>query len=119
MTSIQLLLTLATVVALAAGQVLFKLAARGFAQFGWSVGAVLGNIHLWLALVVYGGATLVWIYVLTMVPLKLAYPFVALSFVVVPLLAHSLLHEPLHWQQMAGAAIIVLGVWVSSLGAAL
>ena len=87
MTPFSLAAIIGTVFMLAVGQVLFKFAANGIdiAQKGF-VGAVLLNKWLIVALVVYFVATVLWLLVLRKVPLKLAYPFVALAFIFVPVL---------------------------------
>jgi drug/metabolite transporter (DMT)-like permease len=103
-----------TVAALAVGQVLFKLAATAM-RSGTNWQQWLFNRHLILALFVYAAATGLWIALLREVPLSVAYPFAALAFVFVPVLAHFTLAEPLRWQTMLGAAIIFAGVWVSGL----
>jgi drug/metabolite transporter (DMT)-like permease len=108
------LLLVLTVAALAVGQVLFKLAATSM-KAGQSWQQWVFNAHLVLALVVYAGATVAWVALLRVVPLSAAYPFVALAFFFVPVLAHFTLGEPVRWQMMAGAAIIFVGVWVSGL----
>jgi drug/metabolite transporter (DMT)-like permease len=108
-----LALTLACVIAISAGQILFKLAARaadGAAGFPWS----LFNGYLLMALVVYGAATLLWVWVLKTLPLNVAYPFMGLAFVIVPLLGAWLLNEPLDWRHLAGGVIIAVGVAVAS-----
>jgi undecaprenyl phosphate-alpha-L-ara4N flippase subunit ArnE len=109
----QILLTVLTVLSMAGGQILFKLAARDMAQGDGLVTQVLLNGWLWTALAVYAAATAFWVLLLRQLPLNLAYPFVALAFVIVPLLSHWLLGEPLRWQNLAGAALIIAGVWVS------
>lgn len=68
-----------------------------------------------LALSIYAIATLMWIIVLRTTPLRVAYPFIALGFVIVPVLSHYLLGESLSWKTFAGAFLIGLGVWVSVL----
>ena len=102
-----------TVLGLSVGQILFKLAARDMREDEPLVQQVLLNTWLYVALVVYGLATIVWIALLRQVPLQLAYPFVALAFFFVPILAHWILDETLRWQSFAGAALILAGVWVS------
>jgi drug/metabolite transporter (DMT)-like permease len=108
------LLLVLTVAALSIGQVLFKLAAGGM-RAGGTWHQWLLNRHLLLALVVYAAATGLWIALLRQVPLSMAYPFAALAFFFVPVLAHFTLGEALRWQTFAGAAIIFVGVWVSGL----
>ncbi len=106
-------LTLTCVLAISAGQILFKLAARaatGDAGFPWD----LLNGYLLVAIVVYGSATLLWVWLLKTLPLNVVYPFVGLAFVIVPLLAAWLLAEPLDWRHLAGGALIAAGVAVAS-----
>jgi drug/metabolite transporter (DMT)-like permease len=102
-----------TVIALSAGQILFKMAASSL-EFS-AVGFInnLLNIKLIIALVVYFFATIMWLFVLKDTPLRVAYPFVALAFFIVPVLAHFLLGESINWNTFAGAAFIAIGVWVS------
>ena len=106
-------LTILTVLALSIGQILFKLAARGLAGTEPLVQQILVNHYLWVALAVYGVATAFWIGLLRQIPLHIAYPFVALAFLFVPLLGHWVLDEPLRWQSLLGALVIVVGVWIS------
>ncbi len=103
------------VLALSIGQVLFKLAARGLDGTEPLLQQVIFNKYLVAALVVYGLATGLWVALLRQVPLHVAYPFVALAFFFVPVMAHWVLDEPLRWQTLAGAAVIFVGVWVSGL----
>jgi drug/metabolite transporter (DMT)-like permease len=103
------------VLALSIGQVLFKLAAAGFGGSEPFVRQLLFNKYLIAALVVYGLATGLWVALLRQVPLHVAYPFVAMAFFFVPLMAHWVLGEPLRWQTLTGASVIFVGVWISGL----
>lgn len=116
MTLLQLGLIILTVLALSVGQVLFKLAADELILDFSHLPTMLLNLKLWTALIVYFGATFLWLMVLKQTPLRVAYPFAAMAFVFVPLLAHWVLSETLTWHTFAGAAIIVMGVFVSSMG---
>jgi drug/metabolite transporter (DMT)-like permease len=113
MSFVQFAFIILTTVALAVGQVLFKVAARTFqtSPAHWLENFL--NVRLLLALAVYFIATVMWLLVLKVTPLRIAYPFAALAFVLVPLLAHFFLRESLTWNTFAGAALIALGVWVS------
>jgi undecaprenyl phosphate-alpha-L-ara4N flippase subunit ArnE len=131
MTGAQWALAAATVAALAAGQILFKLAAGGAGVSGVTgagaglpaatAGPSLGGIALgWplaVGLALYVGATGAWLALLRGVPLSVAYPAMALAYVIVPVLAHFALGEALRWQALAGGALIVLGVWLGTRGA--
>jgi undecaprenyl phosphate-alpha-L-ara4N flippase subunit ArnE len=109
----QILLTGLTVLAMAVGQVLFKLAAGSMLGGDSLLTQLLYNKYLWLAMVVYFSATVLWVALLRHIPLHLAYPFVAFAFFFVPVLGHWFLNEPMRWQSLLGAVVIALGVWIS------
>ncbi|WP_371396803.1 transporter [Fretibacter rubidus] len=106
-------LLIATPIMIAGGQVLFKmtserLLARGDAAFA----SVMFDPVFIAALALYGGATLLWIFVLKSVPLSFAYSFMALTFVIVPLLAAVFLKETIGLRYMIGSALIMAGLIV-------
>jgi drug/metabolite transporter (DMT)-like permease len=104
---------LLTPMMIAAGQVLFKLASNRTGNADLSgLRDLATNPYLLAALAIYGLGTLIWIYVLKSVPLNYAYPFMALTFCVVPFLAWSLLGEPLSWRIAAGTVLIMSGLVV-------
>ena len=107
-----LIAMLVTVLSISTGQVLFKTAA-GRANVANSMLApdVLGV--LFAAFALYGGATLVWVYVLRHVPLSAAYVFMSLSFVIVPLLGWFFFKESLTPRYFIGMALIVAGILLS------
>lgn len=113
MTLLQLLLILFTVVLLSVGQILFKLASEDVVLTPTEILPSLVSFKLAAAFVVYFVATILWIIALKDVHLRVAYPFAALAFFIVPTLAHFLLGESLSWNTYAGAGIIALGVFVS------
>lgn len=103
-------------VAMAVGQVLFK---RAAAQLGGGDGIpwVLELARLptmWLALALYGAATLLWVRILGTVPLSRAYPFAALAFVLVPAAGYAFFDESINGRQLLGTALIVAGVIVAA-----
>lgn len=102
-----------TVIALSVGQVLFKIASTSFEFSTMGIIHSLLNIKLISALIIYFFATLMWLLVLKALPLRTAYPFIALAFFIVPILAHFLLGESINWKTFAGASLIVIGVWIS------
>ncbi len=97
---------------MSAGQLLFKQAALSIRDF--SPAGLLGNGWLLLAVALYGATTLGWVWVLRHVPLALAYPFMSLAFVIVPVLAWLLWGEPVHWRTWAGSGLIIAGVALAS-----
>jgi multidrug transporter EmrE-like cation transporter len=110
----QLLLIFITVIAMAAGQILFKLAAN---EMQLSLGGFLKsllNIKLIIALFIYAFSTVLWLIVLKLTPLRVAYPFLGLTFMFVPVFSRLFLGEAIHWQNFAGVALICLGIWITS-----
>jgi multidrug transporter EmrE-like cation transporter len=99
---------------LSCGQILFKYTAATSPALA-SVEGLIGlffNLWFWAALVLYGIATLIWIFILQQVPLSLAYPFVALGFILVPLASHFLFKEPINLYYVLGTLLIIGGLGV-------
>lgn len=107
---------LLTPVMISVGQVLFKLA--GGRIDGRTATGAMGVLHtlldpfLLVALAIYGTATILWIYVLRHVPLSQAYPFMALSFVLVPLASWLFFGETLGLRYWIGAGLLLSGMAV-------
>lgn len=103
-----------TVLGLAVGQVLFKMGAlRLNAEVPDSVLAWV-NVPLAAALIIYALSTVLWVSALRSLPLRVAYPVSAVAFVLVPILGHFVLDEPLTLRSLVGAAVIVAGVAIST-----
>ncbi|WP_341988947.1 EamA family transporter [Azorhizobium sp. AG788] len=60
------------------------------------------------------GASVCWALAIERMPLTLAYPFMALTFALVPLASVLLLRESLSVMQIVGAALIVVGIGLSA-----
>lgn len=110
-----ILLSVICVSGLAAGQLLFKQAAAALPAEP-VLGDWLTNPWLYAALGLYGAMTILWIWILRHAPLSIAYPFMALAFIIVPLLARLVFGEPLSWQTLAGGALILAGVTLAAGG---
>jgi len=113
MTLQNFVLTIVCVLGIAIGQILFKQAARTLDP-GNGLIAMATNGWLLTAFVLYGGATLLWIYVLRTTPLSFAYPLFALAFIIVPLLSAFVFGEPVRLSYFVGGALIVAGVFIST-----
>ena len=106
----------ATAVSLSAGQLMFKLAAddmKARAATSWLSAALSG----WLiaALLLYAVSTILWVWVLSQMPLSRAYPFVLAGAALVPLMAHLFLREPLSPAYIVGFALVAAGLAVIQL----
>lgn len=99
--------------AVASGQVLMKVASLSWNEMGG-----LFNVRTlsWLvtAFAVYGLSSLVWIYVLRHIPLSQAYPFLSITFLLVPIASAVFFSEKFDWVNVASAVLIVAGVSLNS-----
>jgi multidrug transporter EmrE-like cation transporter len=77
--------------------------------------AMLADIRVLGALSAVAIAGACWIVVLEKLEISYAYPFMALSFVLIPLGASLLFGEPLPPVKLVGVGLIILGVVVSAL----
>ncbi len=109
MSATNIILILICVIAISGGQLLFKRAGLELELAGtwlsWRVWLYSG-----VSFAVYTGATLLWIHVLRVTPLIQAYPFMALSFVIVPLSGAWFFKEQLGAAYLIGLLLIISGV---------
>lgn len=107
------LVALLCVCGIAAGQVLFKLAANSLAANGGRLlstgGAILAS-----AFVLYGLTTLAWVWVLQRSELGKIYPLMALAFILVPVASHFVFGEAFTWRYAIGCVLLVAGVVLTS-----
>lgn len=105
------LLLLAFPIGVGTGQVLLKMAAQRMPAAPSL--ALLANPLLVGAVGLYGLLGVVWMLILRQVPLSVAYPFVAISFAVTPLLAWTLLNDRPTSLYFVGIAFICVGVAIT------
>ncbi|WP_294533959.1 EamA family transporter [uncultured Rhodoblastus sp.] len=96
---------------IAVGQILFKMTAVSNA--GQGPLGLLSNVTFWIAIVIYGSATIAWIATIESVPISRAYLFVALTYLYVPLLSWIFLREQVTYRTFAGMMIVIVGIVVS------
>ncbi len=75
-----------------------------------SIKAVASTPTVWLGLVLFGLSAAVWLLVLSRASLSFAYPFAAITYILIVLFDRFALHEtvpPLRW---AGVACIAIGI---------
>ena len=100
---------------IALGQILFKLSANAARQAD-SFFATSALLWLIFALAVYGVATLVWVWVLQKADLGRVYPFMAVSFILVPLLSYFVFGERFSNYYFLGLGLVVVGLIVIARG---
>jgi drug/metabolite transporter (DMT)-like permease len=109
----QIALLLAYAAGMAGGQLLFKAAALRYipdGPMGERLLSLVTNAYFLGAVVLYGGLTVLWVWVLTFTPLSRAYPFVALAFAVTPLLGGLVFGEPIAMRLVLGITLILGGL---------
>lgn len=113
MTPVNVGLCLVCVTMVSLGQVLLRLVAINARDVvpTYSI-AFVGST--WLAVAVYGGAMLMWLYILGRVPLSVAFPFFGLCFMLVPLLSHWIVGDPVSASTWVGAGVILVGISIST-----
>jgi|SRR6185437_1743797 len=104
---------LIVVTLLSIGQVLFKYASRNMDLVRPHT---LLSLPLLMALTIYGVATICWLFVLTKIPLNIAFPFYGLVFLIVPALSWVALKERLDAATVIGSVVIAVGVVIVALG---
>jgi drug/metabolite transporter (DMT)-like permease len=102
---------IACVFGTAMGQILFKLGANSLNEAD-NLYAVRPVLILLTAFAVYFLTSLAWVLVLKKAPLGQMYPFLALSFVVVPLASKYVFGENFTISYFAGVALIMMGIFL-------
>ena len=102
----------------ACGQLSLK---QGMTSYGSvnSLLRLLGAFTEWrvlLGFALYGVGSLLWLKILSMANVSYAYPFLALSYIVVVLLGWRLLGEQVTLLSVAGLGLICIGVTLHALG---
>ena len=114
LTNTQIVSIMIVVASLVGGQFLFKMSSQHVVLDRGAMKLVL-SLFTWefiLALVLYGISTLVWVVLLKYLPLSRAYPFVALSFVLLPIVSYFLIGEALSTRYFVGLAVFMSGLYL-------
>ena len=102
------------VLTIVVGQILFKMSASGVV-LDQGIIQMLSSLLNWRfvsATVIYALGTVVWVVLLKSVPLSRAYPFIAVSFAVMPLIAYVLFDENINVQYLLGLLMFLAGLLI-------
>ena len=106
------------------GQLLLKIGMLRIGRFSLSISnivqqyaRILLNPFVITGIVGFGLSMLVWLYVLSRLQLSIAYPFVALNYVLILFASHFFLKEAITPLKIMGVAVILIGVYLVSRGA--
>lgn len=70
------------------------------------------NIHVLAGFFLYGFSSILWLLVISKLPVSQAYPAISLSYIIVIIAAYFFLNEPLTLQKIIGSLAIVSGVFI-------
>lgn len=105
-------LSLLQSVMLALGQLGLKVALEHMPPISWTLCFVAHLLSNWWFLfcgIMFGGASLLWMYILKHWPLSMAYPMVSMSYVIAMVMAVVFLDESIAWNRWVGVGLIMLG----------
>lgn len=97
---------------LAGGQVFLKFGLVRMLPFSWTWPfwrSALLNWQFASSGLCFGGASLLWMYIIKNYPLSMAYPMVSLSYVLGMVSAIVFFHEDVSLQKWIGVALIIIG----------
>jgi multidrug transporter EmrE-like cation transporter len=118
------LLLISSVITATIGQILFKkgMSIVGAQNITLNVSSalktfitVIFNPYVFLGLIFYGLSTFIWLGALSKTQLNYAYPFTALTFILVMLAAHFIFGEVLPTNRLLGVGLICAGIIVTGL----
>ena len=90
--------------------------ATGTSALAMNWGALLKNPAILTGITIYGGSTLLWLFVLSRLPLSQAYPFVGISIVITTVVGAMMLGERITMHQLIGVLLVFGGVWLVARG---
>jgi drug/metabolite transporter (DMT)-like permease len=109
------LILLLNIVLLVAGQTIWKLGlekAGGLDAGNWL--QVMFSPLIMLGILIYGAATVLWLYVLSRLPISVAYPLQSFAFVLAMLIALFFFKESIPVNRWIGTAVILAGISILS-----
>ena len=110
---INYVLILLNTLILVSGQFLWKFGMMNKENSFSSVGEVIKLMlspYILSGLTMYGFATVLWLFILTRVPLSVAYPLQSLAYVFAVFGAYFIFNESLSIMKIAGVLLIIIGV---------
>ena len=118
MTNVQITYICVVVTAMVIGQILFKTSSEHLVAEQGALRLVQSLLtwHFILALFFYALSTVFWVLLLRQVPLSRAYPFMALSFAILPVLSFVLFKEPLTPRYLVGMLLFLSGLFLVATG---
>ena len=115
LTLTQVLLLAAYAAGMSGGQLLFKSAALRYGAVGGDTSerllGLLHNVYFLVAVLLYAGLSVLWVWLLSFTPLSRAYPFVALAFALTPFLGALVFQEAVSARLVIGVLFVLCGLF--------
>jgi len=115
LTLTQILLLAAYAAGMSGGQLLFKSAALRYGAAGGDTSerllGLLHNVYFLVAVLLYAGLSVLWVWLLSFTPLSRAYPFVALAFALTPFLGALVFQEAVSARLIIGVLFVLCGLF--------
>lgn len=113
---IYLLLSI-NIILLVAGQTLWKIGLTGISMkcSMYNILRMFLNPYIFGGLIIYGLATIIWLYILSKAELSLVYPLQSLCYVVAAIAAILIFKENIPLTRWSGLGFIVLGAYLVSI----
>lgn len=102
------------IVFLATGQMLWKLGMSKIEEF--NIVSIILNSYIISGVVLYGLATLLWLYILSKEELSLVYPLQSITYVLGTILAIFIFHENVSLLRWLGITTIIVGATLVARG---
>lgn len=98
---------------LVAGQGLWKIGIQKIGEF--TIANIILSTYIWAGIILYALATFIWLKVLSIAPLSVAYPMQSLAYIFGMIMAYFLFGEIIPMTRWLGACVIFVGVILISL----
>lgn len=108
--AVNYMLLIANIVLMVSGQTLFKLGIQKAG--GFQLLKLASSWHVISGLALFGGATILWFYILSRMPLSVAYPFQSLAYVAGMIVALFVFQETITLTRWVGIGVIMFGVYL-------
>ena len=89
---------------------MLQIGGMGLGQMLHSIGTLITNVWLWLAMICYAISILIWMNVLSKVEVSFAYPFLSIGYVISAVIGFFFFGENLSAIRIAGIIVICIGV---------
>ncbi len=108
-----ILLVLINVIFLTSGQIFWKMSVKNLDTYSFSsVVTVFLSPHFFIGALLYALATLIWIFLLSKLPLSTLYPLQSLAYVFGLIAGYLIFKELITLQKVVGVSIILVGVFI-------